>query len=222
MAPHVIEKAGHGGREKRSALGGSNLSAGWSPRASLRKMGRQPRGRRGDMVCDAPSERQQGLVARHVVCSATRGSEDLGPNRKSRLIWSMNAVHLFHGRRFAMLPNLHRFRVFIQIVAIVALLLPSLALAAGVHVLFDLETPTGGPFPSDRFAIFDSSHLTGLRVNLPQPNCATRRERPCSRQPTPCTLSDSPPARPVRRRALWKCGSIHPGRCDSHLTEACP
>ncbi len=73
-----------------------------------------------------------------------------------------------------MLPNLHRFRVFIQIVAIVALLLPSLALAAGVHVLFDLETPTGGPFPSDRFAIFDSSHLTGLRVNLPQPNCATR------------------------------------------------
>src|SRR5437667_7606860 len=32
-----------------------------------------------------PSERQRGLVARHVVCSATRGSEDLGPNRKSRL-----------------------------------------------------------------------------------------------------------------------------------------
>ena len=31
-----------------------------------------------------PSERQKGLVARHVVRSATRGSEDLGPNRKSR------------------------------------------------------------------------------------------------------------------------------------------
>jgi len=32
-----------------------------------------------------PSERQKGPVARHVVCSATRGGEDLGPNRKFRL-----------------------------------------------------------------------------------------------------------------------------------------
>src|SRR5215470_19677892 len=32
-----------------------------------------------------PSERQKTLVVSHVVCSATRGSEDFGPNRKSRL-----------------------------------------------------------------------------------------------------------------------------------------
>ena len=31
-----------------------------------------------------PSERQKGLVARHVVRSETRGNENLGPNRKSR------------------------------------------------------------------------------------------------------------------------------------------
>jgi len=37
VVPNVIEKAGHGGREKEY------LSAGWSPRAKLRKMGRNQR-----------------------------------------------------------------------------------------------------------------------------------------------------------------------------------
>src|SRR2546428_8541918 len=31
-----------------------------------------------------PSERRRAPVARHLVCSATPGSEDVGPNRKSR------------------------------------------------------------------------------------------------------------------------------------------
>src|SRR2546426_2280795 len=31
-----------------------------------------------------PSERRRAPVARHMVCSATPGSEDVGPNRKSR------------------------------------------------------------------------------------------------------------------------------------------
>ncbi len=56
----------------------------------------------------------------------------------------------------------------------VVLLWPSLALAAGVQALFNLEVPAGGPFPSDRFTVADPSHNTGLRVNLPKPNCAAR------------------------------------------------
>ena len=39
---------------------------------------------------------------------------------------------------------------------------------------FDLATPQGGPFPSDRFTVADESQLTGLRVNLPHPDCAAR------------------------------------------------
>ena len=52
------------------------------------------------------------------------------------------------------------------------LLVPSPVLAAGVQARFDLSSPTGGPFPSDRFTVPDHSQNTGLRVNLPKPNCA--------------------------------------------------
>jgi hypothetical protein len=48
------------------------------------------------------------------------------------------------------------------------------ALAAGVEALFDLSHPTGGPFPSDRFTVPDASQLTGLRIQLPKPDCTTR------------------------------------------------
>jgi Bacterial virulence factor lipase N-terminal len=43
-----------------------------------------------------------------------------------------------------------------------------------VHALFDLTSPTGGPFPSDRFTIADRGQNTGLRVNLPKPDCDAR------------------------------------------------
>lgn len=39
---------------------------------------------------------------------------------------------------------------------------------------FDLSAPNNGPFPSDRFTVADSSQLTGLRVDLPLPDRATR------------------------------------------------
>src|SRR5262249_44010261 len=51
------------------------------------------------------------------------------------------------------------------------LLHASPAAAAGVRPLFDLSHPAGGPFPSDRFAISDPSQNTGLRINLPKPDC---------------------------------------------------
>ena len=56
----------------------------------------------------------------------------------------------------------------------VLLLWSSLALASGVQALFNLEVPTGGPFPSDRFTVADSRQETGLRVSLPKPDCAAR------------------------------------------------
>jgi hypothetical protein len=54
-----------------------------------------------------------------------------------------------------------------------ALLTPALA-AAATHPLFNLQSTTQSPFPSDRFTAFDSQQLTGLRVNMPLPNCASR------------------------------------------------
>src|SRR5438046_5489857 len=62
----------------------------------------------------------------------------------------------------------------ILITLVALLLVPSLALAAGVQALFDLSAPSGGPFPSDHFSVDDASHNTGIRVSLPKPNCATR------------------------------------------------
>jgi dienelactone hydrolase len=53
------------------------------------------------------------------------------------------------------------------------LLVPSLALAsAGVQALFSLDTPSGAPFPSDRFTVRDRSQNTRLRINLPKPDCS--------------------------------------------------
>ena len=62
-------------------------------------------------------------------------------------------------------------RAIIFLVAI-ALLTPALALAQ-THPLFNLQSTTQSPFPSDRFTAFDSQQLTGLRVNVPLPNCAS-------------------------------------------------
>jgi len=55
-----------------------------------------------------------------------------------------------------------------------ALLMPASVLASDVHALFDLDTPAGSPFPSDRFSVADARQLTGLRVSLPEPDCRER------------------------------------------------
>src|SRR5438093_12340540 len=57
---------------------------------------------------------------------------------------------------------------------IVTLISSAPAFPASVHALFNLETRTGGPFPSDWFTVIDKSHKTGRRVNLPLPNCVER------------------------------------------------
>jgi hypothetical protein len=63
-------------------------------------------------------------------------------------------------------------RIFVLLLA-AALLTPALALAQ-THPLFNLSSSSQSPFPSDRFTAFDTQQLTGLRVNMPLPNCATR------------------------------------------------
>jgi hypothetical protein len=48
------------------------------------------------------------------------------------------------------------------------------ALAAGVQARFSLDSPGEGPFPSDLFTVTDPTQNTGLRVNVPLPNCVQR------------------------------------------------
>ncbi|HEU5323602.1 MAG TPA: Ig-like domain-containing protein, partial [Methylomirabilota bacterium] len=67
-----------------------------------------------------------------------------------------------------------RLRHVAAVVLALVLVQPVHALAAGVQALFDLDSPTAGPFPSDRFTLPDPSQLTGLRVDLPRPDCGAR------------------------------------------------
>ena len=48
-----------------------------------------------------------------------------------------------------------------------------------VHARFDLNSPKGSPYPSDRFTVSDDKQITGRRVNLPVP-------ADCSASPTDC------------------------------------
>lgn len=66
----------------------------------------------------------------------------------------------------------HSFAFRFALGLIILAAVPSLALAA-THPLFNLQSTAQSPFPSDRFAVLDSQQLTGLRVNLPLPNCGT-------------------------------------------------
>src|SRR5260370_1248688 len=42
-----------------------------------------------------------------------------------------------------------------------------------VRALFDLSTPTSGPFPSNWFSVADDTQNTGRRVNMPLPDPTT-------------------------------------------------
>jgi hypothetical protein len=46
--------------------------------------------------------------------------------------------------------------------------------AAGTTVVFDPSTPATGPFPTDFLTTFDALQKTGLRVNMPVPDCNTQ------------------------------------------------
>src|SRR6266705_1811582 len=72
-------------------------------------------------------------------------------------------MSLWQGRRTALV---------LGVVFVLATAIP--ALAAGVHARFDLSSPSEMPYPTDLFTAADPSHNTGVRVNLPKPNCAVR------------------------------------------------
>lgn len=62
-------------------------------------------------------------------------------------------------------------RIIILLVAALVLM-PTMASAA-TRPVFNLQSTTQSPFPSDRFTVLDFQQRTGLRVNMPLPNCAT-------------------------------------------------
>lgn len=68
----------------------------------------------------------------------------------------------------------HRVHRAIAVALFTLILAPSLAFAAGVEALFELGNREQSPFPSNHFSVADGTHLTGIRVNLPKPDCATR------------------------------------------------
>ena len=62
------------------------------------------------------------------------------------------------------------------ILLVILVFIPALASAA-THPLFNLQSSSQSPFPSNRFTVFDNQQLTGLRVNLALPNCNTKSLR---------------------------------------------
>ncbi len=80
-------------------------------------------------------------------------------------------------RSQALRRDRHRWRALGGGVVILLALLglvPSLAEPAAVPARFDLDDRRGSPFPSDRFTVADPTQDTGLRVNLPKPDCTVR------------------------------------------------
>jgi hypothetical protein len=79
------------------------------------------------------------------------------------------------------------FRRLLPLTLALLVLLPSAVLAAGVQARFDLSSPAGGPFPSDRFTVPDPSNNTFLRVNLPKPVACPPPSMPLTAStPTDC------------------------------------
>ena len=73
------------------------------------------------------------------------------------------------------MSSLPRRLILLALVSFV--LAPATAQAAGVAPSFDPSSPSGAPFPSDRYTVADATQLTGERVDLPKPNCTVRPSR---------------------------------------------
>jgi fermentation-respiration switch protein FrsA (DUF1100 family) len=88
-------------------------------------------------------------------------------------------AHRFTPRSFRSDPKrspdmVHRLRPIVFVLLCATLLSPTVTRAAGVQAVFDVSPSTGSPSPSDRFTVSDPSQLTGVRVNLPKPDCLAR------------------------------------------------
>ena len=91
----------------------------------------------------------------------------------------------FQGVIMVMSTAVRKIQVFAALPSLLALLLAGEAktisgsqdsdeTAPRVVARFDLSTPDGGPFPSDVFTVTDANQNTGLRVNLPYPDCSVQ------------------------------------------------
>ncbi|MBS1856973.1 MAG: hypothetical protein JST11_16510 [Acidobacteria bacterium] len=69
-------------------------------------------------------------------------------------------------------------RVSLVQIPLFVLMAVSAASAAGVKVRFDPASPGIGPYPSDALTVADAAQKTGLRMNLPMPDCV--------REPSTC------------------------------------
>ena len=67
--------------------------------------------------------------------------------------------------------NRHLLRFVAAAVGLSLAALAEPALAAGVKVLFEPASPGVGPFPTDVLTVPDPAQKTGLRINLPTPDC---------------------------------------------------
>lgn len=65
-------------------------------------------------------------------------------------------------------------RRLILVALVTFVLAPATAHAAGVAPGSDISSPSGAPFPTDRYTVPDATQLTGVRVDLPKPNCMVR------------------------------------------------
>ncbi|PYS98018.1 MAG: hypothetical protein DMF63_18375 [Acidobacteria bacterium] len=59
--------------------------------------------------------------------------------------------------------------------ALTVLVITTSSASANVHARFSLDSPSGGPFPSDRYTTIDPTQNTGLRIDLPKRDCSVRR-----------------------------------------------
>ncbi|MEO7144574.1 MAG: hypothetical protein ABI165_13830, partial [Bryobacteraceae bacterium] len=82
-------------------------------------------------------------------------------------------------RRLYPIPGLYPSKVWICPLLFVLACAATLSAAAPVIARFDPSSMDVGPFPTDALTVADASQKTGLRVNLPLPDC--------SAQPSTCT-----------------------------------
>jgi len=86
-----------------------------------------------------------------------------------------------------------RLKSVVLLVAALAILWPSLAVAESVEARFNLDSPAAGPFPSGVFTKRDETELRGLRIDFRDPDQAPTAGREQLRCAVTATRSESSP-----------------------------
>src|SRR5262245_22688853 len=102
-------------------------------------------------------------------CTVTKKSEDLQTTAMAK---TTDARTIWMARGGLMKVAEGLILVLIASIPLTVVCSPPLDNKSAVHVLFGIDHPENGIFPSDIFTLADDSQKTGLRVNLPLPDCA--------------------------------------------------